>query len=453
LLSNGRAFRLISDAGVEDLAAIEASGVVADFQADGRLIGAKRIDDAARPDDPVIRNHGGPVLEHPRVAFPTYPAEWTPGMLWDAARLTIDLAIALVEEGLGLKDATPSNVLWRGANPVFVDLMSIEKRNPLDPLWYAEAQFARTFLIPLAANRYAGLGLDQIFLADREGLSPEALVRMMPWHRRWLPPVLGIATLPAKLSRDGAGGGATASLEVSSPEKAAFMLGATLKRQRRRLDRLKPLNDSRTDWAQYGPRRHYSEAALKTKEAFVRDALTSCRPARVVDLGCNDGAFSRIAAEQGASVIATDLDTPSLDQVLMRARADGLDIQPVRVNFAQPGPASGWQGRERLSFDERMAGTVDMAMALAVIHHLQMAERIPLPEIAAWLAAMTRDVAVVEYVGPGDPMAKGLIAARRAPVAFVEPEDYDAVFAEYFEIVRTEAIPGMDRRMLLLKKR
>lgn len=125
MLLDGRALRLISSDGEDDLITIEQSAVVARWQAGGKLIAADRLPVESRPDDPIVQSHGGTVLEHPRIAFPTYPAEWTPGMLWAAASLTIDLAIELLDEGLGLKDATPSNVLWCGPNPVFIDLMSI----------------------------------------------------------------------------------------------------------------------------------------------------------------------------------------------------------------------------------------------------------------------------------------------------------------------------------------
>lgn len=231
------------------------------------------------------------------------------------------------------------------------------------------------------------------------------------------------------------------------------MLRSTINRQRRRLNALKPVSETSTDWSRYGPHRHYSDETLKTKDAFVERALEELRPGRVIDLGCNDDTYSNLAAKRGASVIAADLDVPSLEHAHEQALIAGHDIQPVRVNLAQPSPASGWQGRERLSFDDRLNGHVDMVLALAVIHHLQMAERIPLPEITEWLAAMTRDCAVIEYVGPDDPMAKGLIAARRAPVAYVDADAFDAVFEQVFDIIRCESLPGMDRRMLLLKKR
>ena len=39
-----------------------------------------------------------------------------------AGQLTLDLCEALIGKGLILKDATPLNVLFEGARPVFVDV-------------------------------------------------------------------------------------------------------------------------------------------------------------------------------------------------------------------------------------------------------------------------------------------------------------------------------------------
>ncbi len=59
--------------------------------------------------------------------------------------------------GLQLKDATPANILFRGAQPVFVDLPSIVAREPGSCLWNARHQFETTFLLPLIASVETGL--------------------------------------------------------------------------------------------------------------------------------------------------------------------------------------------------------------------------------------------------------------------------------------------------------
>ncbi|MGH9582209.1 MAG: SAM-dependent methyltransferase, partial [Bryobacteraceae bacterium] len=86
------------------------------------------------------------IVEHERVWFPSYPYEWPPEMLFAAGELTLEIAQASLKHEFGLKDATPYNVLFRGPKPVFVDVLSFEKRDPGDPAWLPYAQFVRTFV-------------------------------------------------------------------------------------------------------------------------------------------------------------------------------------------------------------------------------------------------------------------------------------------------------------------
>src|SRR5262249_55874432 len=125
-------------------------------------------------EDAAVRTHfngGAPaaIFEHEKIEFPSYPFEWAPEMLAAARKLTLQLARQSLTEGLGLKDATPFNVLFRGSTPVFVDLLSFEQREPCDPLWNAYGHFMRTFLLPLLVNRRWGIPLADVFLSRRDG--------------------------------------------------------------------------------------------------------------------------------------------------------------------------------------------------------------------------------------------------------------------------------------------
>jgi len=123
-------------------------------------------------------------LEHPRVFFPSYPWEWTPSAWMSAAELTLDLCEALLERGLILKDATPLNILFRGTQPVFVDVLSVDARDPESPLWLAYGQFVRTFLLPLAAYKFLGWPLSST-IHKRDGYEPADLAPYLSRWQRW----------------------------------------------------------------------------------------------------------------------------------------------------------------------------------------------------------------------------------------------------------------------------
>jgi hypothetical protein len=128
--------------------------------------------------EPVGRDGVALILEHPRIPFASFPYEWTPGMLAEAGRLTLELAETVSAEGWGLKDATPFNVLFQGPRPIFVDLLSFERRDPTDATWLPYAQFVRTFLLPLLAHRHFGLSMRQVFSVRRRVVADRAHVKI-----------------------------------------------------------------------------------------------------------------------------------------------------------------------------------------------------------------------------------------------------------------------------------
>ena len=59
-------------------------------------------------------------------------------------------------------------------------MLSVEQRDPLDPIWLADAQFARTFLIPLLLNARTGYPVHELFLFHRDGMTPSQALRYLP---------------------------------------------------------------------------------------------------------------------------------------------------------------------------------------------------------------------------------------------------------------------------------
>ncbi len=59
-------------------------------------------------------------LEHERIEFPVYPHEITALQLYDAAKLTLSLAVDALDHGWSLKDGSAWNVLF---TPTWTDLL------------------------------------------------------------------------------------------------------------------------------------------------------------------------------------------------------------------------------------------------------------------------------------------------------------------------------------------
>lgn len=376
------------------------------------------------------------VLEHERVFFPTFPWEWPPGQWIEAASLTLDLCEEALESGCILKDATPLNILFSGPRPILVDVLSIERRNPRSPLWIAYGQFVRAFLLPLCAYVHCGWPLSAT-LQRRDGYEPADLAPFLPFLRSWRRPLRSLVTLPLLLENSSR---STAGQPNVAEDVASFSLRRLLRSARRLLHSLDgSARNSR--WSRYTEMAcHYAHADHDAKQVFVRGALDSIQPAHVLDVGANTGVYSRIAAESGAAVVAWDTDVQASEINWQAARKAGLSILPLVADFARPTPAAGWRNRECASLLDRAKGQFDCVMMLGILHHLLVADQIPLPAILEQLAEISSRWAIVEWIPKGDSQFESLCRGRH--------ELYGHLSEEYF--LRTLALRFTVRERNLL---
>ncbi len=394
------------------------------------------------------------VVEHERVAIRSFPYEWPPEMLHAAGELMLDLAESALTENFSLKDATPYNVLFRSARPVFVDLLSFEPRDPCDPTWLPLNQFTRTILLPLLVNKYFGFRLDQLLTISRDGLEPSDVIRLCGPVERFLPPFLTLVSLPYWLGKKQPQEQVSIyqPKRLGDPERASFILRQQFKRLRRQLARVEP-EVRYSGWSDYmTPDKFFSLEYLRTKEAFVAQALEEYRPKRVLDVGCNTGHFSLLAARAGATVVALDQDPVVVGAVWRQAVAEDLEILPLVVNLARPTPAIGWRNEECPSFLDRMRGAFEAVLMLAVLHHMLVTEQIPLPAILELAAELTSDLLIIEFISPRDPMFRRIVRGREELFEGLTQNVFEETANNWFDLVRGERL-NQTRWLYLLRKR
>jgi SAM-dependent methyltransferase len=460
---NGRVLRWVVADAVPEFEQFLQTNCARQFSAQKKFVSTRRLDEtetAALRESPELNSLFAPqaigaLYEHERIAFPSYPHEWPPEMLWDAGRLTLELARAARADGFGLKDAAPHNLLFRGSEPVFIDALSFERRNPGDPIWLPEAQFIRTFLLPLLANHRWGLSLAEIFTPRRDGLEPEDIYRWCGPLEKFKPRMLSLVSIPTWLSRktDPDDRKIYQPHLLANTEKAQFILESLFKRLERALLAFEPAARKESTWSNYMATHSYDDPAFAAKEKFVREALQEFKPARVLDAGANTGHFSALAAQAGAEVVAVDLDAACAGAIWRRAREQKLNILPLVVNLARPSPALGWRNCECPSFLDRAAGAFDGLFMLALVHHLLVTERIPLEEIFRLASQMTSLLLIVEFVAPQDDMFRRLTRGRDRLHATLDTKMFEQACLPYFEIVRSLALPGAQRRMYCLRRK
>jgi SAM-dependent methyltransferase len=455
---DGRIYRLIHASGAADFAAYLDSKAARRAVESGHIVTTRVLDAteaaALRQEAGIGDTPESQIVEHQRIPFASFPYEWPPEMLHAAGILTVDLARELLAEGLGLKDGTPYNVLFRGAEPVFVDVLSIERRRPGNSTWLPYAQFVRTFLLPLLASGRFGVPLDQIFLSRRDGLEPEEVYRWLGRFERLRPPFLPLVSMPVWLGSRHKPDDASIYRKTDSQnaEKARFVLEMLLKRLRRSLDRLAPAAGRRSAWSGYmTSNNNYAAEQFAAKSEFVEGVMKEFRPRRVLDAGCNTGYFGALAARCGASVVAIDYDPAVVGEVWRQARKEKLDILPLTVNLTRPSPGTGWRNQECPSFLDRAAGQFDAVFMLAVIHHMQVTERVPLPDILDLAAQLTTKWLVIEFIAPEDSMFRRLTRGREGLHADLNVGVFEAACAARYEIVRKQHAEGSHRWLYLLR--
>jgi SAM-dependent methyltransferase len=460
----GRVLRIVTAAGMADLRAFLAGGAAEKWSRSGGLVRTTWLDDDRRRE---LLAQGGiaqlyealggdAILEHEPVPFPSFPYEWPPEMLDAAARLTLRLGLDLLPEGFGLKDATPYNILFRGPDPVFVDVLSIERRDAGDPTWLAYGQFIRTFVLPLVANRRLGLPLDQALLSRRDGLEPDELYRWLGPLQRLNPSLLPLVTMPVWLAARRQPDDASVYRKqlLPDPERARFVLEHLLSGLLRTLDAFAPKAAATSVWTGYMQGgNNYTAEQFQAKERFVAAFLAQHSPQRVLDVGCNTGHFSLLAARSGARVVAIDYDPAAAGAVWRSARAEKLDVLPLVVNLARPTPAVGWNNREWPSFLDRARAGFDAVFMLAVIHHMLVSERVPLDAILDLAADLTSRLLLIEFISPEDSMFRRLVRGREELFRGLDAARFEETCRRRFDIMEVQHLDGATRWLYVLRRK
>jgi len=436
-------------------ALLELQSTLRELQGEGRWIAAKAVDPALiRPLLEPWQDLPEALMEHPRIFFPSYPYEWSPGMLYEAAGLTLDINVRLLEIGWELKDGTPSNILFTGREPIFVDHFSPSFRQPGQLGWKAFGQFIRTFLVPLCLHRLYGFPPAWMNLARQDGIPPEEAYSFLSFWHRCRPSIISMITMPYLLTK-WFGDKTAGKVRVGFNGDETVARGVTLRilhGLQRKLKKWAPHVPKATVWSQYeSASESYSQLGLQEKDIFINSALEVARPVAVLDLGCNTGRYSIQAAKAGAKCVAIDGDAACIDILWRRAKEGGLDILPLVVDLARPSPAMGWNYQEETPFLERVRGRFDMVFALALIHHLLVRKRIPLKSIVSFLSQQTTKWALVEWVSPSDTQFQRLAGENSKLYQNLNHEDFENYLGTHFAIESKKQLDGGTRTIYLLR--
>lgn len=452
VVSDGAIYRALSPEGAEDWAALSGSPLLEQLSASGQVIGTREADLSVLGESQELLPTGvEKVLEHDRVPFVSYPYEWSFSMLQDAARLQLELGIAAIEAGLTLKDATPYNVQYIGSKPTFIDIGSFEKLPEGQP-WIAYRQFCMLYLYPLLFQAHKDIPFHPWMRGSIDGIQPIDAIKVFGLRDRLRRGVFIHTSLHARLDRRAnKSGPGTAEGNKTTRTVKPKQLQAQLQSMHRLVSKLK-WKTGETSWSGYRQSNTYSDDDDRRKQAFVAEVAAAESPALTWDVGCNDGAYSRIAAESSDRVLALDFDHATVEALYRSLREEGnTKILPLVSNLADPSPALGWRGLERKTLVDR--GAPDLMLALAVIHHVSISANIPIADFLQWARDMETTL-LIEFPKRTDPMVRALLANKQDGAnPDYEEGNFERELEKRFTVERREELPSGDRILFLAKPR
>ena len=429
-------YRALSADGLSDFEALEATGLLDD----DRVVRTERAEDTPSLQGLLVHEPAA-VLRHERIPFVSYPYEWTFSMLKDAALLQLDLLLASLEHDLVLKDSTPYNVQFKGAKPTFVDIGSFERRREGEP-WVAYRQFCMLYLYPLLLQSAKDVPFHPWLRGSIDGIRPGEMRRLMSFRDRFRKGVFTNVFLHAKLEERYADKPAQVKQEVKRVFKKELFV-ANVRKMRKLVERL-TWDPPEGVWTAYGERNSYTDDDARRKDEFVREVANSRDWKLVWDIGCNNGRYSRIAAEGARNVVSVDADQGPVELLYRDLRGEGNEqILTLTMNLADPSPGLGWRGLERKALPER--GKPDLVLALALVHHVAISANVPVKEFVDWLASLGSAV-VIEFPTREDPMVKQLLAPKRDGLhPDYELEFFERTLKDAFEVERSERLESGTR--------
>jgi predicted nicotinamide N-methyase len=388
------------------------------------------------------------ILRPERVPFISYPYEWCFHQLQDAALATLRIQRRALKFGMSLKDASAYNIQFHHGKPVLIDTLSFETVEEGRP-WVAYRQFCQHFLAPLALMSYHDVRTTQLLRAFIDGLPLDLVAGLLPRRTKLKPALLIHLHLHSRAQRKYEDSGEMKESVGRGMSKGALLaVVESLQNATKALQWEPP----KTVWANYYQDNSYSDAGIEHKRQIVGRFLELSAPAVVWDLGANTGLFSALALEKGAKVVvASDVDPACVDIMYReRVKKSGEDLLPLVIDLTNPSPALGWAHGERDSLADR--GPADVVMALALVHHLAIANNVPLPMVAGFFSRLCRSL-IVEFVPKSDPQVKRLLRSREDVFDRYTQADFEADFAGYFEIETQERVSDSDRVVYLMRKR
>ena len=393
------------------------------------------------------------IIKPTQLPYISYPYEWSFHQLKDAALLTLKVLLEALKYNMILKDATAFNIQFYKGRPIFIDTLSFEKYEEGN-VWQAYSQFCRHFLAPLALIAYCDYRMYNLSINFLDGIPLDYASKLLPLKTIFK-----------------AGGGLLMHLHLNSKihQKAVKEDSGNHKQLHLKKQSLLNLIENlintvsnihyntskgQSNWNGYYSFTNYDKEAFHTKENLLLEFINKCDSKyKVVDLGANNGHFSRIVSHQypESIIISSDLDYHAVDENYKLIQSDEKykNIYPVITDLTNPTPSIGWANKERDSFITRLSDS-DITLALALIHHITITNNVPFNKYAEFFASFTKYL-IIEWVPKDDSQTMKILDEKIGDYSYYTSENFEQAFGRHFVILEKVAIENTKRTIYLMK--
>jgi hypothetical protein len=390
------------------------------------------------------------VLFHQKIEGVTYVHEWSFGMLQKAAETILEVNRIARKYGYETKDAHPFNIIFDGIRPVFIDLGSFQALKPHFLGWTAHEQFVQAYLYPLRLEAQSGYFLHRYLNGNAEVIPHETYWSLrQPLLRKWL----GLeffrknANRYFKLRR--LSGIEEAKIKSKLPAFLAPTLVGMIRKgqfpfQTINFEALKKAvyrirkPEQKTLWGDYHDAFYTLEGKLNSTSRFDRiiEILGRYEIRTVLELAGNQGAFAQLMLErlELKYVICSDYDDKALEGMFQNAqKLDTLrqkgKLIPALLNFIFPSARS-------FADTPAQRFKTDLAVALAVTHHLLLTQKISIDSIFQRILDFSPSYIAIEF------MPMGLFDGNAAPPlpAWYHRDWFRENMEKYTEILHEEQL-------------
>lgn len=431
---DGKVFRKINECYISTYDYLMSSGLYDRLLEEELIIKHKEV---KRTDNFVI-------LEVEKVPFISYSYEWCFSQYKDAALLTLKINKIALEYGMILKDASVYNVQFINSKPVFIDTLSFDMYEEGMP-WGAYGQFTRHFIAPLLLMNFVDDRMNCLLKNYIDGVPldlTEAILKkrggfFAKQHIIWQNKAIKKHNVDGRKS----------SIKVNVSKKSLLNINVMIQNQIEAL-RGKKVN---TEWDEYYSNTNYSSIADDEKKSIVLDYVKKLKIMNsdfAIDIGANDGKYSRLIREYFNTVISMDIDNNAVSRNYEVANQNNENILPLVFDFNNPSPSIGFACKERESLSERCSAK--LVMALALIHHIAISNNVPLDKIAEWFSKIG-EYLIIEFVPKNDSQVKLLLKTRRDIFDMYTKETFEKNFSNYFDILEINKVLDSERIIYLMK--